>query len=66
MSRLFNVSYKVDCLDFTIERYRRNTVVDMLGTEIVWLDRGFRGYKESGRLLKGRIVTGKQIGRAHV
>lgn len=44
---------KVDCLDFTIPNWKRESYLEFLGAEICWLDRGFRGYKEMGMLSKG-------------
>lgn len=47
------ITCKIDYLDFSMPDYKRQSYFEYLGTEVCWLDRGFRGYKESGMLSHG-------------
>lgn len=55
-------SVKVDYLSFTVPFYKRESYLEYLGSELIWLDYGFRGYKEGAIMSKGGRF-GMTIGR---
>lgn len=55
-------SFRIDYISFSIPDYARQRYLDFLGADLVWLDRGFRGYKEGAMLSKGGMF-GMTIGR---
>jgi len=53
---------KIDYLAFSVALYKKEKYLEFLGAECIWLDKGFRGYKEAGMLSKGGMFA-MSIGR---